>query len=228
MSKIDIFKKINYLEKKIRKGFFGYFKFILGLIIWVTVLFIITPLLGKIFLTIYPDVVFNDFILLITAAFVIAYTYETQKMKEEVAQQTELETRPIMCLYVRYINGIEDEEKRQSVKEKYSITHQTNGKIVPSPFYFTLRNMGKGPAFNVEIESDNFKAEKYQARFFAPEPKGDEHAVKIVKKPSDKIRDLEELKGEIFVIKCQSVLGKNYEYKYKAINITDREIEFLK
>ncbi|MFY9457742.1 MAG: hypothetical protein WAP23_02330 [Candidatus Spechtbacterales bacterium] len=167
-------------------------------------------------------------VITLTLAVLIWYAHDTHRIANESVSQTELETRPIMCLYVRYINGIKDEEEKLSVKEKYSITHQVDNGIVPSPYYFALHNMGKGPAFNVEMESENFKAEKYQTRFFEPEPKGDEHAVKIIRKPSNKIRGLDELKGEEFTIKCRSVLGKSYEYKYKIIDITEREVEFMK
>lgn len=163
-----------------------------------------------------------------TLAVLVWYAHDTHRIANESVSQTELETRPIMCLYIRYISGIKDEEKKQQVREKYPITQQVNNDIMPSPYYFALRNMGKGPTFNVEVGSENFKAEKYQTRFFAPEPKGDEHAVRIVRKPSNKIRSLDEVKGEVFTIKCQSVLGKDYKYKYKIIDITEREVEFVK
>ena len=51
---------------------------------------------------------------------------------------------------------IDHEEK---IKQ-YAVTHQIENAIVPSPFYIALRSMGNGPAFNVTVESDNFKAEK--------------------------------------------------------------------
>ena len=46
-----------------------------------------------------------------------------------------------------------------------AITQETDNGINPSPYHIALRNMGNGTAFNVEIESENFKAEKYQTRF---------------------------------------------------------------
>ena len=49
----------------------------------------------------------------------------------------------------------------------------------------------------------------------------------IVKKPSNKIRDLSELKNEIFIVRCQTITGKWYEYKYKIIDIEDRDVEFI-
>jgi hypothetical protein len=51
--------------------------------------------------------------------------------------------------------------------------------------------------------------------------------VKIIKKPDNKIRELSELEGETFIIKCQSIAGKEYEYRYKINNIEERLVEFI-
>lgn len=170
----------------------------------------------------------NLFVLTVTLTVLAWYTYDTHRIANESVMQTELETMPIMCLYIRNISAVENEGKRKSIREKYAITQEVDNNILPSQFYIALRNMGKGPAFNIELESEKFKTERFQTKFFAPEPKGDEHAVKVVRKPSNKIRKLEELNSEVFSIKCRSVLGKSYEYRYKIIDINEREAEFIK
>jgi len=223
---LDRFKR---LLAEIEQNYRSFVWFVAKLIFWVLILVWITPILASAFINIFKpnNVTINDFILFVTAAFIIAYTYETQKMRAEMVKQTELGTMPIMCLYIRYISGIKDEEKREKLKS-YAITNELDGGIRPSNYYLALRNMGKGPAFNVDVESKNFKVEKYQTKFFAPEPKGDEHAIKVIKKPSNKIRSLEELKNEVLIIKCKSVFGKVYEYKYKINDVTERSVEFIK
>ncbi|MBL4644699.1 MAG: hypothetical protein JKX80_02420 [Candidatus Pacebacteria bacterium] len=168
---------------------------------------------------------FSETILLLTFIALLWYAWETKKLREEAVKQTELETRPIVCMYVRNINAIKDEVARNLVSQKYSLTRQFGNTISSSGYYISLRNMGSGPAFNVSVSSKNFKGQRYQTRFFAP--KNDEHAVKIVQKPDNKIRNLEDLKNEIFVIQCTSILGEVYEYKYKMIDVEEKIIEFI-
>ena len=169
----------------------------------------------------------NLIVLSATLLVLIWYAYDTNRIADQAVQQTELTMMPVMSLHVRYINGIKDEQEKNTVREKYAITHLVNNGIVSSPFYLALRNMGNGPAFNVSVESSNFKIERYETNFFAPQPKNDEHAIKVIKKPSNKIRNLAELKNEIFTIRCQSALAKIYEYRYKIIDVNERNIEFI-
>ena len=164
-------------------------------------------------------------VLTLTLAVLIWYAHDTNRIANESVAQTELEIRPVMCLYIRNLTVVSSEEVRRSIKERYAITHIVGDGIVASAYYIALRNVGNGPAFNVSLESENFIGWKYQTRFFAP--KKDEHAVGIVKKPSNKIRDLSELKNEIFIVRCQTITGKWYEYKYKIIDIEDRDVEFI-
>ena len=128
-------------------------------------------------------------------------------------------------MYIRNLSGVSTDEVRRSIKENYAITHLVGGGIVSSSYYIALRNVGNGPAFNVSLESENFIGWKYQTKFFAP--KKDEHAVKIVKKPSNKICNLSELKNEVFIVKCQTITGKWYEYKYKILDVEERAVEFI-
>ncbi|MEA2112724.1 MAG: hypothetical protein U9P50_02000 [Patescibacteria group bacterium] len=169
---------------------------------------------------------FELFALLLTFGVLILYTNETMLIRKETVKQTELKTMPVMVLYIRNVGAITDRVKKISIRDKYALTFQSGNAISPSGSFIALRNMGDGPAFDVRIESKNFKAYKYQTRFFAP--KKDEHAVKIIKKPSDKIRDISKLNNEIFTIKCRSVLGRQYEYKYKIIDIENKDVEFVK
>jgi len=63
---------------KIQKNYLDYLKFIIKIIFGVLVLYFITPLLAKLFILIFnKDIPLSDFILLITAALIMAYTYET-------------------------------------------------------------------------------------------------------------------------------------------------------
>ncbi|MDO8481518.1 MAG: hypothetical protein Q7S75_00335 [bacterium] len=166
-------------------------------------------------------------VLSVTLYWLIRYTRATEDMKKEVIAQTDISTRPVMCLYVRYVTGVKDLAERESVREKYALTHEVAHGIVASPYYLALRNLGRGSAFNVSIESDNFVGFKYQTNFFAPESSQDEHAVKIIKKPSNKVRSIEELNNEIFVIRCESVSGKKYEYRYRIDDISERAVEYM-
>jgi hypothetical protein len=67
-----------------------YVLFILQIIGWVLVLYFLTPLLASfqpVFFATKIPMTIGDFMLLITAAFVLAYTYQTQKLKEETIFQ---------------------------------------------------------------------------------------------------------------------------------------------
>ena len=163
-------------------------------------------------------------VLALTLGVLVWYAHDTNRIANETANQTELQTIPIMALYVRNVTGIADLAKREKIKQ-YAITRQENNAIEPSNFYIALRNMGNGPAFNTVIESEGFTAQKYQTRFFAP--RKDEHAVKIIKKPADKIRNPLDLNGTLFTIKCQSFIGKHYKFKYRIVDLEEKVVEFL-
>lgn len=164
-------------------------------------------------------------VLTLTLTILIWYAYDTNRIANELVAQTELEMRPVICLYIRNLSGVSTKKVRQSIKENYAITHLVGKGIVSSPYYVALLNVGNGPAFNISLESENFVGWKYQTRFFAP--RKDEHAVKIVRKPSNKIRNLSELKEGIFTVRCQAITGKWYEYKYKIVDVEERVVEFI-
>jgi len=168
--------------------------------------------------------VLNLLTLAATLLALVWYTFETHKIANESVKQTELENMPVMCLYVRYVDGVKDQAERESIKQ-YAITHLVGQGIIPSNYYIALRSVGKGPAFNVTIDSSEFKAAKYQTQFFGAGR--EEHAVKVVRKPNNKIRDLNEINGSVFTVGCESALGQKYEYKYKILDINERIVSFL-
>jgi len=121
-------KIINIIDK-LQNNYFDFLKFILTIVFWVLILFFVLPLLAKLFISFFKvDTQFNDFILLITAAFIIFYTRETQKMKEEMVKQTKLEQKPIVDFFYRPATPKHKE-------------------------YLRLRNSGKGVAYNIEVET---------------------------------------------------------------------------
>ncbi|MBU4579765.1 hypothetical protein KKB43_01985 [Patescibacteria group bacterium] len=149
------------------------------------------------------------------------YAWETRELKEEAIKQTEIEQKPVMILYVRNLNNITDATKKL-FKREYTINNRTS-------YYLSLRNVGRGPAFNVEVKNqdDIFMVEKYQCRFFAPEPKGDEQAIKMVKKDNSEIRSYDNLENVTFKVSCKNIDGKLYNFQYKIIDIEKREVEFI-
>ena len=87
--------KFKKLLIRISNNYNSFIRFIIKLIFWVLVLVWLTPLLASVFISSFKTnaLTVNNFILFITAAFIIAYTYETQKMKE---QMSESELRPVV------------------------------------------------------------------------------------------------------------------------------------
>jgi len=64
--------------------------FLFRMIIWVIVFYFLTALFAWLFTKFFNiNVAFNDFILLITAAFIFIYTKETQELKEQSKRQAE-------------------------------------------------------------------------------------------------------------------------------------------
>lgn len=166
----------------------------------------------------------SDRILFLTFLALLWYAWETRKLKEEAIKQTEIEQKPVMMLYVRNLNNITNAIKK-IFKREYVISDRAS-------YYLSLRNVGRGPAFNVKVvevkDRDSiFVVEKYQCRFFAPEPKGDEQAIKIIKKDNSKIESYNELKNIIFKINCKGVDDRLHEFQYKIIDIEKQEVEYL-
>ena len=163
----------------------------------------------------------GDRILFLTFLALLWYAWETRKLKEEAIKQTEIEQKPVMMLYVRNLSSITDKMEK-IFKKDYVI-------VGSASYYLSLRNVGRGSAFNAKVkDKDNiFMVEKYQCRFFAPEPKGGEQAIKVIKKDNSKIESFNELKGVTFKISCKSADGRLYNFQYKIIGIEKQEVEFI-
>ncbi len=156
----------------------------------------------------------SDRILFITFWALVLYAWETWKIRE-------IEEKPIMLLYVRNIKDY-DLSKHRKI-EDYLIRIRTEEKN--SDYFLRLRNTGKGTAFNIRIESDIFEIFKYESRFFAPLK--DEHSIGIIKKGCKKIESWDELNGAVLKIYCKNTANKSYCFKYKIIDVKNKEVEFL-
>jgi hypothetical protein len=167
-------------------------------------------------------IAFNNEILFLTFLALLWYAWETRKLKEEAIKQTEIEQKPVMMLHVRNPIAIALENKEYEIIDGLSC-------------YLSLRNVGRGPAFNVEVveikdRGSIFVVEKCQCRFFAP--KGDEQAIKFIKKDNSKkdnskIESFDELKNIIFKISCKGADGRLHAFQYKIIDIEKQEVEYL-
>lgn len=82
--------RLRFLDKN-TSPFIG---FTIQLLLWFILLCVLFPFMGKIFLWVFKtDLALSDFILFITAAFLVASTFETQKMRK---QMEESDLRPII------------------------------------------------------------------------------------------------------------------------------------
>ncbi|MFH1720326.1 MAG: hypothetical protein ABH856_01840 [Patescibacteria group bacterium] len=163
----------------------------------------------------------NDWLLLSTYYVIWWYTFETYKIRKQTVLQTEMEQMPILVLNIQK-GGV---AVKPFMDQKYQITEQVNNSIIGSDHYLTVKNLGKGPAINLELKSENFVGVTYQERFLIPSK--DEYSIKIVSKPNNKIRDLAELDGEIIQVRCENMLKKEYFFKYKIEDVRKRKITFI-
>lgn len=79
----------NVFDSKMRAAW-RIFSFVVQIVLWVVVLYLLTPFLASIQPTFFrtnPALSPSDFILLVTAGIVLAYTYETHKLREESVYQ---------------------------------------------------------------------------------------------------------------------------------------------
>jgi len=161
----------------------------------------------------------SDKILFATFLALVWYAWETKRMRE-------IEQEPVMLLYIRDIRDyVSKPEKQQKIRDGgYLIRIRTEGK--DSNYFIRLRNTGRGTAFNVTVESSSLKVDKYETQFFAPLT--DEHSIKIIEKGNKKIESWKKLNGSVFAIKCRSVNGKFYSFKFKIIDAQKQIVAFLK
>ncbi len=140
---------------------------------------------------------------------------------------------PFLVLYIRDITEYPLEKQRKLTDEGYPLTYEIEEKvdrdiqkaIVNSNYLFRVRNQGDDVALNVSLESKNFIGYKYQSNQIVAG--GDEQSVKIVKKPSDKIRSLMDLNNEIFIITCTSRHGDKFISKWKVVDIFNKSVKHI-
>jgi len=226
-------KRLSRKLSSLAQWFSRHVVFLIQIVVFVIIFYFLFGLFVVIFEWLFKmSMSLSDFILLITAALVFIYTYETNKMKHEITIQNDIEQAPIMVLYIRKVSdlGLNIVALQKLRDERYPISHLVGEGIVPSDYILRLRNVGKGVAFNVRIVSKNFEVDKYEERFFTPMK--DEHAIKIYKKSLDdtgglmKNRDLKELDNAILSIYCESLSGKEYYFDYKIVSVEDKKVEF--
>lgn len=209
-------------------------------IIFTIYLDVLIFLIKKIFLlsSISGITTISDRVLFLTFLALVWYAWETRKMKNEMTTQTELELRPTFILFIRECK--DEKQKEYCIKtgvgdvaekmDRYGGVKDLNCAKEFDNFLIRIRNVGKGPAFNVKVEDESgvFEVEKYQSQFFAPEPKGDEQSIKIIRKDGKEIKgDYSDLNNTIFEISCENINKKKYYFKYKIVDAEKQIVEFI-
>ncbi|MCK5491169.1 MAG: hypothetical protein KAI67_04980 [Candidatus Pacebacteria bacterium] len=173
---------------------------------------------------------FQNIALVVTLYFLIKYTKATEEMKNEIVKQVELEQMPVMIMYIRnkrdYMSDPADYNEQEKLSEKFE-DYLIRIRIEPekSDFFLSLRNTGRGAAFNLNVKNKNFQVSKYESQFFAPS--NDEHSIAIIKNGNKKIESWDELNGSIFKISCENAVKKLYHFHYKIIDIKNKQVEYL-
>ena len=96
--------KVKRFLNKIEDNYRSFLWFVAKLVFWTAILIWLLPLLAGMFLNTFKsdDLKVGDFILFITAAFIIAYTYETQKQAratEKIAEQQMIPAVDVNMIY---------------------------------------------------------------------------------------------------------------------------------
>ncbi|TSA45735.1 hypothetical protein D4R51_01345 [bacterium] len=101
---INVVNKLKNLRIKLENNYRSFIWFVFKLILWVFVLFWLTSLLGATFINSFKpnNVTVNDFILFLTATFIIAYTYEAQKQAKTSEQIVALQIMPAIEIFLIY------------------------------------------------------------------------------------------------------------------------------
>src|SRR3989338_8147863 len=164
-----------------------------------------------------------------TLWFLIRYTNATEKMKDEIIRQTDLEQSPVVILCVGDIkDAVEDKHdyaKQQQRRAKFSdflIRRRLDDGN--SDYYLALRNVGNGTAFNVTVEKDNLETARYQSRFLAPN--NDEQKFLMQRTGSKKIESWGDFTGSPIVITCNDMSGKTYvfEFEIKHLEVFNKTV----
>ncbi len=172
--KEKIKKIINEILREVEK--YVYFSF--KIIVLVIAFYILTGFLAWAFLMIFKkDIALNDFILLITAAFILIYTRETQAMKEEARKQRYLENLPIIKLLrmekrknkkspLDYMGdpGVQTKELKETIKkhtEHYAIEYENVGKGIAFIKSVTLWVGNPQPDHKLDLNEWSYKKTLY-------------------------------------------------------------------
>lgn len=131
MSKISKLKLFfDWTDKNVIKKIEPIYKFIwfiIQIVLWVALLFFITPILAGLFKSVFnKDVGLSDFILLITAAFIIFYTFETQKMRKQMETAKEAEFMPVVIFDPNSSNTLYHNEHLSSYNHDSFLLHVSN------------------------------------------------------------------------------------------------------
>lgn len=96
LKKLSVINKISHwlrIAYGVNRSWLLFGLFLLQVVGWVAVLYILTPFLASLSVPIWGKQIqlsVSDFILLITAAFILAYTYEAKKLREETVYQRKM------------------------------------------------------------------------------------------------------------------------------------------
>lgn len=174
----------------------------------------------------------SDKIFFATFLALIWYAWETKNMRKQMECQSELQSMPILAIYVRNIKDINNESKKEHIKNNFAVTREiiqdNKPMIVPSEYYLVIRNMGKGPALDTKVESENFLVKKYATNIIAPNT--DEQPFKVVQRGANgtgkKMRAIAVFNGTIFRVFCKSMEKIEYSFEYEIIDFVNNEIKY--
>jgi hypothetical protein len=97
-------KKRRFLNR-IENNYKSFFGFVVKLIFWTVVLTWLLPLSASLFLSTVnksANLTINDFILFVTASFILVYTYETQKQAKASEKMAEYQVMPSVEMFLIY------------------------------------------------------------------------------------------------------------------------------
>jgi hypothetical protein len=182
------------------------------------------------FMTYYEIV--NLIIGSLTLVFLVKYTFATEKMKNEIIRQTDLQQSPVIILQVRNIQDLMADKADHYEQERYTQQYDTylirlrlsGGE--KTNYYLSLKNVGGGTAFNVDVEKSNLETSIYESKFLAPN--GGEQKFLMVNKGNNKIEELKDFEETPIIITCNDSGGKNYTFEYRIKNFESKCVEFVR
>lgn len=166
----------------------------------------------------------------LTLWFLIKYTRATEIMKDQTILQAKALYAPVLVLCIRntqdYMKSRESQSDQQAQLSKfqdYLIHLRKDGK---TPYYLSVRNVGAGPAFNVDVKGDNFKVNLQEAHFVAPQK--DEQKILLRRNDNTKVESLLDFSEEIIKITCSDITGYQHIFRYKIVDLKGGTVKFLK